>query len=161
MLKQAKPLVVKLGLDEPPRAAFVIAYGDSISKIRRAERAFHLDCSSMSKTMGVNIQSMIIWEAGRVGRQQTLRVRVVDNNGKPINDATVTAAFPPETRDLFKNDTPLFQEQNDGSWLCGNLPDDEEFTLTVAAKGYQPSSQKLKVRLGEMKNVEVKLSKKQ
>ena len=39
MLKRAKPLIAKLGLNTPPRVVFVIAYGDSISKVRRAERA--------------------------------------------------------------------------------------------------------------------------
>ena len=157
LLERAKPLIAKLALKEPPRVAFVVAYGDSWSKIRRAERQLSLsDCSSLSKAMGVDIQSMIMWDAGRVGRQQALRVRVVGDDGSPVNDATVTAVFPPETRNCSSR-ILAFHKENDDRWLCGFLPDDEEFTLTVAAKGYEPNSQKLKVALGEIRDLVVKL----
>jgi beta-lactamase regulating signal transducer with metallopeptidase domain/protocatechuate 3,4-dioxygenase beta subunit len=161
LLERAKPLVAPLGFTKPPRAAFIVAYGNSWSKLRRADRELGLDGNNhwqaLSKAMGVNLQHQGMWEAGRPAARTALRVHVLGSDGRPVSSATVTMAFPPETQGLFKYDVSTFQQQKDGSWLSGILPDDEEFTLTASAPGYEPQSQKLKAPLGQTKELDVQL----
>ena len=62
---------------------------------------------------------------------------------------------PPELKEL--SDKLKFTKEEDGRWRSGNLPRDDEFTLTVEAPGYQSNSQKPTLPEGSVKELEVKL----
>jgi hypothetical protein len=159
LLERVKPLVAKLGFKQPPRAAFVESWGDSWSKLIRARHQLGMHkvngSQVLSNAMGVKLERVAV-RGGQLARA-ALRVRVLGTDGKSINNATVKMVFPPEASELFKDYHLGFQQEKDGSWFCARLPDDEEFTLAVAAPGYDQQSQKLKVPLRDSKELEVKL----
>ena len=160
LLESIKSLIGKLGLHQPPRVELLEYLGNSWSRIYRAERP---SSGVMNGSVGgdgiQNIGLESIWASGPTTVHTRLRVRVVGDNAKSVNNVAFAIDFPPEVSDLFKYHVRPFRQQTDGSWLCLSVMDDEEFTLWSVRvyESYEPHSQKLKVKLGETKELEVKL----
>jgi len=96
-----------------------------------------------------------------------LLVRAVDESGKMVEgfQAKIKYLSGQATREgeFVREGKPAgnvyIEQQDDGRWRTYGLLPDEEFTLSVEAPGYRPSSQKLNLPEGSIKELDVKLQK--
>ena len=155
---RVKACLVKLGLKQPVKAFFVLDGGTSLSKSRRAFRQLHIGgydgdnawwATYGIRSCGEGTWNDVQWTAPH------LLVKVSGEDGSEVKNPRIAAEFAAEIKEL--NDTVKFTKDEDGRWKSGNLPCDDEFTLTVEATGYESNSQKFTVSAEDVKKVEVKL----
>jgi beta-lactamase regulating signal transducer with metallopeptidase domain len=155
---RAQACAVKLGLKLPAKAFLVFNGGTSLTKSNRVQSALRMGGgpgdSDWWKKHGFDLRGEGLWNDVQF-TAPSLLVKVTVQDGRALKGVKVTVDLPPELKHLHPTITP--SEQNDGRWRCSFLPRDDEFTLTVAAPGFQPSSQKLTLPEGAKKEVTVKL----
>jgi protocatechuate 3,4-dioxygenase beta subunit len=95
-----------------------------------------------------------------------LLVKPVAEDGSLLRDAKVRIEYaegrgPWKGKGRFVEGTDVsYEKQEDGCRRTSQLLPDEEFTVTVEAEGYESQSAPLKLREGEVKELEVRLRKK-
>lgn len=186
--KRVKTYVAGLNLPNSAKLCTLENRGASLGK---AERVHHeLDPlmdelkQQWKKAGGPQSWSTQIWQSGKPHFCSFLVVKVVDQDGKPVSNVTVTAryaevAYDPVwrtwtahlTREALEKARAYrghdlrqeiyFQKQDDARFKSEQIFSNDDFTVTVNAQGYKASSQQLNLPSGESraltKELEIKL----